>query len=74
MGTGQGAHLLPVLSPPTPSTPKVRAEFWKWAEETMLAPIKEKDPELFSWILEFQRRVIAEVAAKDPYEEGGWDG
>ena len=74
IGTGQGVHLLPVLSPPAPSTPEVRAEFWKWAEETVLAPIKEQDPELFSWMIEFQRRVISEVAAKDPGEEGrmGW--
>ena len=72
--TGQGAYLLPVLSPPPQSTPEVRAEYWKWAEERILAPIKQQNPQLFSWMIELQRRVIAEVAAKDPYEEGGWDG
>lgn len=74
VGTGQGAYLLPVLMPPIPSTPELRAEYWKWAEERMLEPIKQQDPKLFSWMVEFQRRVIAEVAAKNPYEEGGLDG
>ena len=72
--TGQGAYLLPVLSPPPQSTPEVRTEYWKWAEERILAPIKQQNPQLFSWMIELQRRVIAEVAAKDPYEEGKWDG
>ena len=72
--TGQGAYLLPVLSPPPQSSPEVRAEYWKWAEERILTPIKQQNPQLFSWMIEVQRRVIAEVAAKDPYEEGGWDG
>ena len=72
--TGQGAYLLPVLIPPIPSTQEVRGEYWKWAEERILAPIKQQNPELFSWIVEFQRRTIAEVAAKDPSEEGSWDG
>ena len=72
--TGQGAYLLPVMSPPPQSTPEVRAEYWKWAEERILAPIKQESPQLFSWMIEVQRRVIAEVADKDPYEEGEWDG
>ena len=74
VGTGRGAYLLLVLSPPIPSTPEVRTEYWSWAEERILAPIKQQNPELFSWIVEFQRRTIAEVAAKDPFEEGTWDG
>ena len=74
VGTGQGPYLLLLLMPPIPSTPEVRKEYWKWAEERILAPIKEQDPDLFSWIVEFQRRHIAEVSAKDPFEEGTWDG
>ena len=71
--TGQGPYLLLVLTPPIPTTQEVRREYWKWAEERILAPIKQQNPELFSWIVEFQRRTIAKVAAKDPFEEGTWD-
>ena len=71
---GQGTYLLPVLSAPRHSTPEIRKEYWKWAEERILAPMKQQNPQLFSWMIERQREVIAEVAAKDPYEEGGWDG
>ena len=71
---GQGAYLLPVLSAPRQCTPEIRTEYWKWAEERILAPMKQENPQLFSWMIERQREVIAEVAAKDPYEEGGWDG
>lgn len=74
VGTGQGAYLLLLLSAPVPCTPEMRAEYWKWAEERILAPIKEQNPELFSWMIEFQRRMISEVAAKDPYAEGEVDG
>lgn len=74
VGTGQGAYVASLLLSPIPSSPEVRAEYWKWAEERILAPIKQQNPQLFSWMIEFQRRIIAEVAAKDPYEEGGWDG
>ena len=70
---GRGPYLLLFLMPPIPCTPEVREEFWKWAEERILAPIKEQDPDLFSWIVEFQRRHIAEVASKNPFEEGNWD-
>ena len=74
VGTGQGAHLLRVLSAPTSSPPEVKAEYWNWVEERILAPIKQHSPELFSRMIELQRTVISEVAAKDPYAEGGWDG
>ena len=71
--TGQGPYLLFMLYPPIPSTPEVRKEYWQWMEERLLEPIKEQNPDLFSWIVEFQRRHIAEIASKDPSEEASSD-
>jgi hypothetical protein len=62
---GRGAYILMVLSPPADAPQEVKDEYWIWVEDRVLAPIKEQYPDLYSWIVEWQRRQIAEMANMD---------
>lgn len=63
--TGRGMHILLLLMPPTTATEEIKNEYLKWAEDRVLAPIKESSPELYSWILNWQRAQIAKIANMD---------
>ena len=63
--TGRGALILSLLLPPADASPKAKGEYWSWIEDMLLAPIKEQYPELYSWIIEWQRRLITDMANVD---------
>lgn len=60
--TGRGAHVLMLLRPPFDAPQDVKDAYWSWAEGRVLAPIKEQYPDLYAWIVEWQRRWISEMA------------
>ena len=60
--TGRSGYLLLLLTPPADVSQEVRDEYWSWLQERILDPIKEQDPDLYSWIIEMQRDRIAEIA------------
>lgn len=62
---GRGAYILLLLTPPLNASMDIRKEYWDWVENRVLAPIKEQYPDLYSWIIEWQRRKIAELADMD---------
>jgi hypothetical protein len=70
---GRGAHILLVLSPPADVPPEIKDEYLSWIEDRILAPIKEQYPDLYSWIIEWQRRQVADMADMDLTEGGGND-
>ena len=59
---GRGAHILMMLTPPIDAPQDIKDEYWSWIEERILAPIKEHYPDLYSWIVDWQRRQISEMA------------
>lgn len=63
--TGYGAYILLLLLPPTDASQKSKDEYWNWIEDMVLAPIKEQDPNLYSWIVEWQRKEFADIADMD---------
>jgi len=67
---GRGAYILLLLSPPSDASPELKDEYWAWIEERVLAPIKEQDSDLYSWMLERTREQIAEMADLDLTGEG----
>jgi hypothetical protein len=66
---GRGAYILMLLSPPTDAPAVVKDAYWSWIEERVLAPIKEQYPDLYSWIVDWQRRQIADAANTDLSKE-----
>ena len=63
--TGRGAHILMILSPPADAPREVKYEYWSWAEERILAPIKEQYPNLYCWIVDWQRTLTSKMADLD---------
>ena len=66
---GRGPHILMLLSPPADASPKLKDEYRIWIEERILAPIKEQEPGLYSWMLAWTREQISETADMDLSEE-----
>lgn len=66
---GRGAHILMLLTPPVNVAEEVKEAYWGWVEERILAPIQEQFPDLYAWIVEWQRRQIAEMAEVELNEE-----
>lgn len=60
--TGRGMHILMLLTPPSDAPQDVKDAYWIWVEDRVLAPIKEQYPDLYAWIVEWQRRQISEMA------------
>ena len=67
--TGRSGHLLLLFTPPVDVSQETQDEYWSWVQERILDPIKEEDSDLYSWIVEQQRRLIASTADMDITEE-----
>ena len=63
--TGRGADILLVLTHTAETPQETKDEYWNWAEERILVPIKEQYPDLYSWIIEEQRKLIAKITDTD---------
>ena len=63
--TERGAYILLLLTPLVDVSQEVQDEYWSWIEERILAPIKEQYPDLYSWFVDWQRRMIVEIADMD---------
>lgn len=59
---GRGAHILMLLTPPVNVAEEVKEAYWGWIEDRILAPIQEQFPDLYAWIVDWQREQIAEIA------------
>ncbi len=62
---GRGAHILMMLTPPLDAPKDIKEEYLNWVEDRVLAPIKEQYPDLYSWIVDWQKRWIAKIADMD---------
>ena len=63
--TERGAFIQLILIPPVNVPQEIQDEYWDWIEERVLVPIKEKYPDLYSWIVERQRKLVAEITNMD---------
>lgn len=60
--TGRGTHILMTLIPLTDAPQDIKDAYWKWVEDRILAPVKEQYTDLYAWIVEWEKRYIAEMA------------
>ena len=65
---GQGAHILR-LALPINASKKVNDAYLKWVEDRILAPTRENFSDLYSWIVEQYRKLVAEIAEKRLIQE-----
>lgn len=66
---GRGAQIL-LFVLLTDVSEELKDAYSNWVEDNILAPIKEQFPDLYAWIVEQQRRQIAEMAEMELTEEG----
>ena len=59
--TGRGADILKILSFPPEAPQDTKDAYWNWAENRILAPIKEQYPDLYTLIVDSQKRLIANI-------------
>jgi hypothetical protein len=67
--TGNGAFILMFLSPPSYVNQDVKDEYWNWIEEQLLVPIKEQEPELYAWIVDWEKHQIFEIINREYLSE-----
>ena len=63
--TERGAFLQLMLTPPVNVPREIQDKYWSWIEERVLVPIKEQYPDLYSWIVEGQRKLVAKIINMD---------
>ena len=59
--TGCSAHIMALRIPRVDMPRQVKDEYWKWAEDKILDPIKEQNPDLYRDLVEWHRRWITQV-------------
>lgn len=64
-----GAPIRLMFKPPVEATREIKDEYWNWLEQSVLVPIKEHVPDLYSWIVESQKKDITDLANMDMTEE-----
>lgn len=65
---GRGAHILR-LALPINASKEVNNAYLKWVEDRILTPTRENFPDLYSWIVEQYRKLVAEIAEKRLIQE-----
>lgn len=56
-----GPQIMLLLSVPSAFSTETKARYFKWVEERVLAPIRGEDPDLYLWIAERAKEVVADV-------------
>jgi hypothetical protein len=57
----RGANIMKMLMPLRDLPMDVREDYWNWIEEKILLPIKEQNLDLYSWIVDLFKRLIAKL-------------
>ena len=58
---GRGSQILLLLSLPFDTPENIKNAYFDWVEKRILSPIKDESPELFVWIVDYQKTLIAEM-------------
>ena len=64
----QGLLTLILFTPPSGAPQEIQDAYWSWLEDRVLVPMKEQDPDLYAWVVEQEKRLIAEIADREPDE------
>ena len=64
----QGLLTLILLTPPSGAPQEIKDAYWSWLEDQVLVPMKEQDPDLYAWVVEQEKRLVSEIADREPDE------
>lgn len=62
--TGRGLYILLLIMPPENLSADIQEAYLKWIDERILTSIKEQEPDLYSWIENWEKTHIARLTAK----------
>ena len=57
-----------LFTPPSGAPQEIKDAYWSWLEDRVLVPLKEQDPDLYAWIVEQEKKLISEIADREPDE------
>lgn len=73
VSVGRGTHILMLVMPPQDVSEEVQREYWSWVEERVLEPIKEQFPDLYTWMIAWQKKEFSKLIDMNLSEEGIYD-
>ena len=64
----QGLLTIILFTPPSDAPQEIKDAYWSWLEDRVLVPMKEQDPDLYAWVVEQEKRLISQIADREPDE------
>ena len=64
----QGLLTVILFAPPSGAPQEIKDAYWSWLEDRVLVPMKEQDPDLYAWVVEQEKRLVSEIADREPDE------
>jgi hypothetical protein len=61
---GRATHILSLLTSLPDVEKSVADAYWNWVEEKILAPIQEQFPEVYKWLVDWNRNYMAEMSKR----------
>lgn len=65
IGPGRGIYILMLLYPPLNISQDVKDAYFNWIEETVLEPIKTQFPEVYDWLVQWEKDEIAKMVEEE---------
>lgn len=62
---GRGMAVIALIMLQCEASPKIRAAYDSWLESRVLLPIKQQYPELFAWIINWEKNSLAKLVSSD---------
>jgi hypothetical protein len=59
----RGTVVIQLLTLPSDAQHDLKEAYWSWVEDRLLLPIKEQHPELYVWLVGWQKSMIYDMAA-----------
>ena len=69
IGPGRGIYILMLLYPPLNVSQEVKGAYLNWIEETVLEPIKTQFPDVYDWLVQWEKDEIAKLVEEE-FPEG----
>lgn len=65
LNTDRGLYILLLLNLPAETSFKMQKAYCKWANDAILKPVKEQDNDLFKWVVDYYKKLVASIVNKE---------
>jgi hypothetical protein len=60
-----GVQIMSLLYAPSNLTAETKEKYWQWIDDRILIRIREENPEIYSWLVNRTKQLIAHIASKE---------